>query len=476
MAKLKDGFFIGDAASSQDFEFRQSNKIDYIINCAGFQLPNLWAEYGVQYLTFNWRDEDDYNLFDAGHDNDPNYEYFERRNNPTHSLVVQQIVGFVDEALHEGASVLVHSLQGTSRCVSCCAVYFMAKYHWGVEKSIAFIESKRITAAPNLGFCKQLRGLDQRLQFLRTARFARLPPAERQEALEIAHARLVEWKVVPRDDDRDDDFFRAADDEQLLINSYLNSIGADPMSFVPDAPSHMLPDRVATKLRWLDDVACDAAAIARPVSRQRAPSDDWSPISILKRADERPETPWEAASWRTLARNESIARLQRPPTRAQRGGGCVRPRSAPSSSEPQVAWDAAPRRGRTQKPSRTKATTRTADSIFYGAPSLSMPRPSTAETRRKKPLDARRSARASKSQDLLAKKLEECGIWTSPDLVVCGMKSSTMRLGEDRPATASGRWAQTRTPYDTSTTTSSYGDPPGISSSSSMTGTATARW
>lgn len=35
MAKLKDGLFLGDGASSQDFEFAQCNKIEYMINCAG---------------------------------------------------------------------------------------------------------------------------------------------------------------------------------------------------------------------------------------------------------------------------------------------------------------------------------------------------------------------------------------------------------------------------------------------------------
>lgn len=75
-------------------------------------------------------------------------------------------------------------------------VYFMAKYGWGNDKALAFIEAKRVGAALNLGFRTQLKSLDYRLQFLRSARYSQLPPQQRQAALEAAHIRLVEWKVV----------------------------------------------------------------------------------------------------------------------------------------------------------------------------------------------------------------------------------------------------------------------------------------
>lgn len=40
--KIFDGLFIGDAESSQDSEFIELNKISYVINTAGRQLPNLY--------------------------------------------------------------------------------------------------------------------------------------------------------------------------------------------------------------------------------------------------------------------------------------------------------------------------------------------------------------------------------------------------------------------------------------------------
>ena len=44
--RIKDGIFVADGESSQDGEFVEMNKISYVINCAGRQLPNLWAPHG----------------------------------------------------------------------------------------------------------------------------------------------------------------------------------------------------------------------------------------------------------------------------------------------------------------------------------------------------------------------------------------------------------------------------------------------
>lgn len=64
--KIKDGLFVGDADASQDADFIELNKITYVINCAGRQLPNLWEQQGLNYLTFPWAPEPQYVLFDSG--------------------------------------------------------------------------------------------------------------------------------------------------------------------------------------------------------------------------------------------------------------------------------------------------------------------------------------------------------------------------------------------------------------------------
>ena len=146
--RVKDGIFVADGESSQDPEFIELNKIGYIVNCAGRQLPNLWSAHGVRYLTFTWDDDPNYTLFDT--------------QDARCCVVVEQIVAFVDEALCAGESVLLHSFLGTGRCVACCIAYFMAKYEWGLDKTCAFVKSKRGDANPNAGFLQGSKRVIQR--------------------------------------------------------------------------------------------------------------------------------------------------------------------------------------------------------------------------------------------------------------------------------------------------------------------------
>ncbi|CAM9251450.1 unnamed protein product [Ectocarpus sp. 4 AP-2014] len=144
--KINDGLFIGDAEASQDPEFIELNKITFVINCAGRQLPNLWEQHGLHYLTFPWTSDPDCTLFDGG------------------NVVIEQITNFIDEAAEKGDSVLVHSLDGRGRCIACVSAYLMFRYRWSFEKALDFLCNKRPDATPNPGFVQQqLYRLDLRL-------------------------------------------------------------------------------------------------------------------------------------------------------------------------------------------------------------------------------------------------------------------------------------------------------------------------
>ena len=95
-AKIKDGLFIGDAATSQDPEFLELNKICNLVNLAGAEIPNIWAAHGefwksrltadysiagLVYLTFNWENAPDFSLFD------------------THDEILHEIASFIDMSL-----------------------------------------------------------------------------------------------------------------------------------------------------------------------------------------------------------------------------------------------------------------------------------------------------------------------------------------------------------------------------------------
>lgn len=57
--KIIDGLFIGDKFAAKDNEFVIANKVTKIINCSGSQVENEFLNLGVQYLTYQWLDEED---------------------------------------------------------------------------------------------------------------------------------------------------------------------------------------------------------------------------------------------------------------------------------------------------------------------------------------------------------------------------------------------------------------------------------
>ena len=92
--KIKDGLFIGDAFAARDFEFVVANKVSRVINCSGTQVQNQFTGIGVEYLTFNWLDEENQILFDAT------------------DRAANEIYRFIADAQQKYESVLVHSLRG----------------------------------------------------------------------------------------------------------------------------------------------------------------------------------------------------------------------------------------------------------------------------------------------------------------------------------------------------------------------------
>jgi len=228
--KIKDGLFLGDAEASQDLEFLELNKITHVINCAGKQLPNLFESAGLRYLTFPWEDAESCVVFDDA------------------CVVVQQICAFVDDALRVGHSVLVHCLEGNSRCATAVMAYFMLRYAWGVEKTFEFLASRRPDVAPNAGFMQQLFVLDKQLQALR-ARFGGPDWAQNCAAV---RGRLSDWDpAAVRDLPTADTDKHPENDELVLVNSFLNSM---PEPEVLPRVELEAPTGRPRVLRWADEV------------------------------------------------------------------------------------------------------------------------------------------------------------------------------------------------------------------------------
>ena len=227
-AKLKDGFFVGDADSSQDPEFLELNKISNLINFSGNEVPNVWSSHGLVYLTYNWDDRPDYDLFGLS---------ALQTKNDTMSIpiIITDIIEFIDISIMHGVSVLLFSKKGNGRCLAAATAYFMTKYHWGLEKTFDYIYSKKPEMNINKGFIQQLYALDKRLSFIRLnhLKYHGIDMSD-QSIKDIEEHRTNDWDPIylkysfPEQNLNstsrlDYNIIDKKSDEILLINSYTNS-------------------------------------------------------------------------------------------------------------------------------------------------------------------------------------------------------------------------------------------------------------
>ena len=166
--KIIDGLFLGDLESAHDVDFLVSNKVTHIINCCGkggnssgrrsrggggprnagsgggYGYNNKpWERIGIKYLVYNWQSS---TTFDGSADN------------------VELFSGFIDAALSECTSVLVHSRDGASRACAVVAAYLMRRMLWGVEQMLEYLRVKRHDLNPTLPVRRQLFEAQRRLE------------------------------------------------------------------------------------------------------------------------------------------------------------------------------------------------------------------------------------------------------------------------------------------------------------------------
>ena len=176
--KLKDGIFFGDHTAAHDIDFIIANKVSGIINCCGREVPNHFQSLGVEYLTYNWVDNESQIILDI------------------RNIVVTEVMEFVDKCADLGESVLIHSYRGRSRCITLLTAYLIRKYNWSLNKALEFVQSRRGDVRIKPVFHRQLVSFERRLCMSGTV---------------LSHG----WDNAPR--------FSPNSDELILFNTYMNS-------------------------------------------------------------------------------------------------------------------------------------------------------------------------------------------------------------------------------------------------------------
>ncbi len=109
ITKVKDGFFLGDEATASNLDVIIQFKITHMINAAGSQIINAWESIGIKYLTLNWSENPNQNLFDQKDE------------------IANRIVNFIEDSSKNGEGLLVHSLRGQNRACVVVIIYLIKK-------------------------------------------------------------------------------------------------------------------------------------------------------------------------------------------------------------------------------------------------------------------------------------------------------------------------------------------------------------
>ena len=146
IAKIKEGFYIGDKISAISIDVIIQFKITHMINATGNQIMNQWESIGISYLTLNWSEVPNQILFDSKDE------------------IANKIVDFIDGSLlGKGEGLLAHSNKGQDRVCIVVLIYLMKKYKWSLIKSMQFLQSKKKDVEIPDFFMIQLKNFENRL-------------------------------------------------------------------------------------------------------------------------------------------------------------------------------------------------------------------------------------------------------------------------------------------------------------------------
>ena len=147
IAKIKEGFYVGDKISAISIDVIIQFKITHMINATGNQIMNQWESIGISYLTLNWSESPSQILFDSKDE------------------IANRIVEFVDGSLlGKGEGLLAHSFKGQNRVCIVVLIYLMKKYKWSLNKSLQFLKSKKQDVDIPIYFFEQLKQFENRLK------------------------------------------------------------------------------------------------------------------------------------------------------------------------------------------------------------------------------------------------------------------------------------------------------------------------
>lgn len=214
ISKIKEGFFVGDQIAGTTPEVIVQFKITHIINAAGSQIVNQFERIKIKYLTLNWAENQNQNLFDSKDE------------------IANRIVSFIDESFKKGEGLLAHSVRGQDRVCIVVIIYLMKKYNWALIKCLDFLSSKKQDVDIPKYFLAQLTLFETRLGINRNPQ---------------NNNKNYTW----------DDTQIKDDEEMLMRNTYINGLNIIDIEKASNIKKSLLnPNKkknIRVKVGWADD-------------------------------------------------------------------------------------------------------------------------------------------------------------------------------------------------------------------------------
>ncbi|EFA76097.1 putative protein tyrosine phosphatase [Heterostelium album PN500] len=130
--------FIGSQDAAFNRQHLDHHGITRILN-VGYGIANLYANDGIGYMNIDIYDDVDYNI----------YDHF------------SEAFQFLDLAISEQRSILIHCNAGISRSSTILIAYLMKRHHLTLEHAYSIVKKARPLIKPNQGFYNQLKNYEK---------------------------------------------------------------------------------------------------------------------------------------------------------------------------------------------------------------------------------------------------------------------------------------------------------------------------
>jgi len=138
LAKIREGFFIGDNIAGTNLDILKQYKITHIINSTNDKNLNIFEGNNIKYFNLNWYENSNQQLFELNENN------------------IIKLLKFIENSYKQGEGLLVFSIKCQNRACIVAIIYLIKIYNWSVNKCIEYIESKKINICIPPYFMKQL--------------------------------------------------------------------------------------------------------------------------------------------------------------------------------------------------------------------------------------------------------------------------------------------------------------------------------